>query len=721
MKILRLIAFTLFFSFITNEIYAQSTPLADSLQKILPAFQGESKIDLLNELGWELKFNNPKQAIEYTNEALKLAVSLTYYEGMALAHRNLGAIYIIQGQPAEAGPDIDKASEFIEKTNNAFQKAKIKNLKAIILRETHRYKESIVLQKEALEIFRSLNDTAEITGNLHNLAILYQRLLDEDQALKLYLEVYDIENKRKNHFGISRTANNLGGIYDRMGKYSKAIQLYKTSVASSQVIGNRQFESAAYHQLGNIYLNSLATDSALFYYEKAAAINKELGFLEYLGNNLFQMGEAYRQSGKKDEAISKYLGSAEVFRNNQDQRSLANALNQLALVYISLKEFDVAKKFASEALNEYKQLPADETLANIYTNYYKISKEKGRYKESLGFLEKAVNLRDSLSKVARDKELDEIETRYEVRKIEEENSKLMAENELKAKAIRTQQLITLVLIIMVVVILVTIVFVYRSKRQLRNMNIKLVKQSHELEEKAGELETANATKDKLFSIIAHDIRNPFSAVLNFSELLLEEVESMDNPTLKMYADNIYLSSQNTFVLLENLLFWSKSQRGAITLQPSKVNLNQMVLEVLKTAKANAVESNVVLKMNLPENIFLHTDSTLLRIILGNLTGNAIRYNKPGGSVEIVAENAGNKVLIKVVDTGKGMEQNRVKQIIEGKTNVPVPEKSKKEGTGLGLILCVDFVKRLGSELSIESTPGEGSVFSFTVPFAEKEE
>lgn len=700
---------------------AQSTPVADSLQKILPTLQGKSRIDLLNELGWELKFNNPKQAIEYTNEALKLAESLTYYEGMALAHRNLGAVFIIQGRPAEGGPDIDKASEFIEKTSNSFQKAKIKNLKAIILRETHMYRESIFVQKEALEIFRSLNDTAEITGNLHNLAILYQRLLDEDQALKLYLEVYDIEIKRQNHFGISRTANNLGGIYDRMGKFDKAIQLYKTSVASSQVIGNRQFESAAYHQLGNIYLNSYAADSAIFYYEKAAAINKELGFLNYLGNNLFQMGEAYRQSGKSNEAILKYLGSAEVFRNNQDQRSLANALNQLALINIGLKDFETANKFASEALNEYTHLPADETLANIYTNYYKISKEKRRYKESLGFLEKAVNLRDSLSKVARDKELDEIETRYEVRKIEDENSKLLADNEQKTRAIRIQQLVTLVLVILVLVILVTIYFVSRGKRQLRNLNLQLINQSRELEEKAGELESANATKDKLFSIIAHDIRNPFSAVLNFSELLLEEVEQIDNPALKMYADNIYLSSQNTFVLLENLLYWSKSQRGAITLQPSKVNLNQMVLEVLKTAKANAIESNVVLKMNLPENIFLHTDSTLLRIILGNLTGNAIRYNKPGGSVEIVAENADNEAHIKVIDTGIGMEQNRIKQIIEGKGNVPAPEKSKKEGTGLGLILCVDFVKRLGSELSIESTPGEGSIFSFTVPLAEKEE
>lgn len=113
----------------------------------------------------------------------------------------------------------------------------------------------------------------------------------------------------------------------------------------------------------------------------------------------------------------------------------------------------------------------------------------------------------------------------------------MAENELKAKAIRTQQLITLVLIIMVVVILVAIYFVNRSKRQLRNLNLKLIKQSHELEEKATELESANATKDKLFSIIAHDIRNPFSAVLNYSELLVEEVEPMDNPILKMYADN----------------------------------------------------------------------------------------------------------------------------------------------------------------------------------------
>jgi signal transduction histidine kinase len=715
MRILKVTFFILISLLLSYGVCAQINPLIDSLQQALPSVKGRDRIDVLNQLGWEMKFNNPKQSEEYTNEAMNLAMSLNYNEGLALAHRNLGAIFIIQGNPAEAKPDIDKASEYIEKTSNSFQKAKIKNLKAIILRETHRYKESIVLQQEALQIFRSLNDTAEITGNLHNLAILYQRLLDEDQALKLYLEVYDIENKRQNHFGISRTANNLGGIYDRLGKLDKAIQLYRSSVASSKIIGNRQFESAAYHQLANIFLETGKSDSALIYYEIAATINKELGFFEYLGNNLYQMAETYRFLGKTDEAIPKYLESADVFRSNQDLKSMANSFNQLALIYIDIKEYDLAKNFAKKAMHEYKKLPADDILANIYTNFYRISKANGLYNESLGFLEKSVNLSDSLSEAARNKELNEIETRYEVRKIEEENSKLMAENELKAKAIRTQQLITLVLVLMVIVILVAIFFVNRSKRQLRALNLQLELQSREMESKAVELETANSTKDMLFSIIAHDIRNPFSAVLNFSELLIEEIETIDKQTLRMYADNINLSALNTFVLLENLLFWSKSQRGTISVQPSDVNLHKMGSDVLKTAGANASENTIKLINALPEELVLHTDPTLLRIILGNLTGNAIRYNKIGGSVELWAGKSGNYIEIKVIDSGKGLEKDKIKKILEGKGRVAVPEKGKPEGTGLGMVLCIDFIKRLGGDLSIESKPGEGSVFSFRLP------
>jgi len=715
MRILKTTFFILISLLLSDGVHAQINPLIDSLQKALPTVKGRDRIDVLNQLGWEMKFNNPQTASDYTNEAMKLALSLNYDEGLALAHRNLGAFFIVQGRSADAEPDITKALNYIEKTGNTFHKAKIKNLKAIVLRDTHRYKESIILQQEALQIFRDLRDTTEITGNLHNLAFIYQRLLEEDQALRLYLEVFDIEMKRQNHFGISRTANNLGGIYDRLGKHEKAIQLYRTSVSSSIKVGNRQFESAAYHQLANIFLETGKSDSALIYYEIAATINKELGFFEYLGNNLYQMAETYRFLGKTDEAIPKYLESADVFRSNQNLKSMANSLNQLALIYISQKEYNLARNYASEAIEVYRQLPEDDILANIYTNFYRINKAKGRFSESLDFLEKAVNLNDSLSKAAKDKELDEIETRYEVKKIEEENLKLLAENKTKEKFIKTQKLITLVLVLMVIVILVAIYFVNRSKKQLRALNLQLELQSRELEAKAVELETANSTKDMLFSIIAHDIRNPFSAVLNFSELLIEEIETIDKQTLRMYADNINLSALNTFVLLENLLFWSKSQRGTISVQPSDVNLHKMGSDVLKTAGANASENTIKLINALPEELVLHTDPTLLRIILGNLTGNAIRYNKIGGSVELWAGKSGNYIEIKVIDSGKGLEKDKIEKILEGEGRVAVPEKGKPEGTGLGMVLCIDFIKRLGGDLSIESKPGEGSVFSFRLP------
>ena len=299
--------------------------------------------------------------------------------------------------------------------------------------------------------------------------------------------------------------------------------------------------------------------------------------------------------------------------------------------------------------------------------------------------------------------------------MESDNLELIEESKLKSSIIRFQRQITIALVVIFVIILLTAILLLRSRSKLSKVNNMLNEINAEIELKAAELTRANATKDRLFSIIAHDIRNPFSALVYFSELLEEEVETADKETLKFYSANIRLAAVNTFTLLDNLLYWSKSQRGTIEIMPEPVDLSLLAQEIIKTAQAGATEKSVRLVSQILPGTTVMVDKTLIRIIIGNLVGNAIKFNNVGGSVIIDSGFPDNRIEISVADTGPGIDPSLINSIFDKEESLPQASTGKKTGTGLGLVLCRDFVRKMGGNISVESKKGEGSVFKFWLP------
>jgi len=700
---------------ISVHIYAQDALLIDSLKSAFKESAGTNRIEIMLEWAWQIKYNNPDSSSMLTNRALALSESSSYHRGIALAYRNLAAIEIIRGRVDKGLPLAIKAWQEIKPVNDSYQKGKILNLLAILYRENKKYRDALDYQEMAISEFRTIRDSSELVGNLNNLGMIYERLGNKDEALSLYLEVYDIEKACKNFYGISRVTNSLANIYGYLGKNALAKKFYSESIDYAQKINNLQFEAASLHGLANMYAGSGEPDKALEIYAKAVEINLKGGFGENLAKNYVNMGEVLSDQKEYEKALPYYNQAYTLFTQLNDPWNQVICMDRIARLLNHLNRSDEALHYALRSKAIADSMGDLVSQSDVYFTLFEIYKTGGKYKLALDYLENYIKSYDSIQANEKTRLIDEIQTRYEVNTITAQNKLLKSENELKSRIIRNQRLIGTAIVVIVVLLLAMALFLIYSRRKLSRLNNELAKRAGELANYAAELNDSNATKNRLFSIIAHDIRNPFSAVLNFSELLLDDFETADKDTLKYYASNINKASHSTFQLLDNLLYWSKSQRGTIELNREEVNIHELVKMVLQTGMAGANARGIELSNLTDAGLTALTDRTLLRIVLGNLVGNAIKFNRDNGQVIISASRSDTMIEISIADTGPGIDQARIESLFSKEKSVQPSGVRNTHGTGLGLVLCHDFCEKLGGSLSVESEAGKGSVFNVKIP------
>jgi signal transduction histidine kinase len=225
----------------------------------------------------------------------------------------------------------------------------------------------------------------------------------------------------------------------------------------------------------------------------------------------------------------------------------------------------------------------------------------------------------------------------------------------------------------------------------------------------------NADKDLFISILAHDLRNPFINIQGLSELLLEESETYDQGTLQKRIKLINSISHTTFSMLDDLLLWTKSQSGKIDFNPRKLELVHICKTVIENLKTIAVQKNISINCTGPEVIFLQADEEMLKIILRNLVSNAIKFTNPGGKIDISLTLQSNEVTITVSDNGIGIPPETLKNLFNITHKISTSGTSNEKGTGLGLLLCIEFIEKHGGRIWADSIEGQGSQFNFSIP------
>lgn len=246
----------------------------------------------------------------------------------------------------------------------------------------------------------------------------------------------------------------------------------------------------------------------------------------------------------------------------------------------------------------------------------------------------------------------------------------------------------------------------------------LQNKTEKLERHAQELKELNANKDKFFSIISHDLRTPFTALLGLSELLSKKVEMYPKEKIKEFSYHIFISAKNLYALLENLLEWSRIQTGNMHYAPDNFLLDNLITTNIKLLSSNAEKKRVHLLDSTQKKISVHADMNMVNSVIQNLIGNAIKFTGSGGSVTVNTSLSNKHVEVSVVDTGVGMDKEKLSKLFRIDTNISSKGTEGEPGTGLGLILSKELIEKNNGTISADSVPGKGSVFRFTLPLAD---
>ncbi len=248
----------------------------------------------------------------------------------------------------------------------------------------------------------------------------------------------------------------------------------------------------------------------------------------------------------------------------------------------------------------------------------------------------------------------------------------------------------------------------------RNITENL-KMESELMQKNTELQLSNNTRNKLLSVISHDLRSPFHPILNMSDILMTDLEILTPKEIKQFSEDIHNSAVKVMNLLENLLKWTRVQSGALRYNPVTVDLNNLVRETLNSIRHNLNVKAITVNTDISPGVVIEGDVSMLQSIIQNLFTNAVKFSYPGSSIDITLTSSRDQVVLTVADHGVGMTGEQKEKLFIEHEIESTPGTASEKGSGLGLSLCFEFVSKHNGTIEVESEPGAGTKFIVKLP------
>ena len=674
---MRRILFVIISIHIASFVYSENTK-RDSLTVLLKDYSDSKNEELLYKLGEAYVSVNQDSSIYYLDQVL----NSNLYDSIDYAKT-----YILQGKAlyfkcdyTNAIAKVEKALELKDKLSLT-DKADCYNILGNAFSNMENYKLSISSYLSSLNVRNQLADTLLISRSLNNIGNVYFQLEDYSNALRYYNESLVFKKKVSDQKGIAVIYNNQANIYHKLGEKAKSISFYIKALVIADELDNVVWKPTLLENIGKYYLDTEEYDKSLVYYRRA--------LLE---------GEA------RDSKI--------------DISSVKAALGN---VFLMRGEYDKSLGFLQEALKISKEISVPVIELDCYQNLASLYEHKSNYKESVYFYKKYDNLKDSLNRVNNSREIAEIQSKYQVEQFDRENEILRQRNTIQKLEIDSQKNRTTLLSAIGVFVLGFVVYSFYVARIRKKINRILTDKNKVIYQKNNDLSNLNSTKDRFLSIVAHDLKNPFNAVLGFTDLLMDRYEELDDSMRQEYIEIIHKSASHGSLLLETLLTWSRSQMGVMSYNPVSLNINQLLRDEIESLEEKAFAKNIELYFPEKEPVLVFIDTDMIRTVIRNLGNNAIKFTNEKGKISFSVQIENSQALIKVSDNGVGINKVDADKLFMLDTNYSTAGTLNEKGTGLGLILCKDFVEKNNGEIGVDSEPGIGSCFWFSLPlFVENE-
>ncbi len=682
----------------------------DSLKIVANKTKGRERIDILNKIADNYRLINQDSTLKYSDIAvsesldhpyimgalegmqikgialmykfrldeaeeviiasINLAKSEGYMRDIYKSYNILGLIQYRQSREDEALESYKKSIELADKLNDSLYMAFVYNNMGLLSLRRYEYNEALINFRKTIDLLRATGNAHRTSSPLNNIGLIHNRSEEYKLAIKYYSEALEVFLSANNKIGIIQTQINIGNAYHKLSVIDSSERYYTEALNLSVDINNEQLECRALFALSQLYHIELEYKIAKQYLDKALLIAEELNLKDILPPAYVTMCDIEYQLGNANKALE-YNAKG----------------NELAKLYNDLETQKIAAS----------------NYSTIYESFGDFSKALNYYKESFA-------LHDSIMSENNKRDIAEIEAKYSLKEKSRENRILKSENELKGLEVRYQRYLLYYLLGFFVIAIVFVFVLYNRFRIKRKSNIELAKMNELIKVQNEKLELSNATKDKFFSIIAHDLKNPFGSILAMTDLLTQRYKGITDDVVYKMIVELNNASRNTYNLLENLLSWARSQKGEIKIERERLNIYNLLEESMLPYIANAAKKNISIVNNVDRDVYANIDKNTMKIVFSNLINNAIKFTEFDGSVELLCEIINGNAVVSVKDNGIGMTPEILDSIFRIDKNQSTKGTNEEMGTGLGLILCKEFANKNGVNISVESTVGEGSSF-----------
>ena len=577
------------------------------------------------------------------------------------------------------------------------------------------YIHAIPSYEKAKTLFEQIKDTFYLTNCYSSVGLCYHNMDRGEKAIEQFIEGLKLCDRNQEY--AAELLHNIGNVHHKMENYKDAIDYFRRAKYINTLIKDSISLAVTYNGLGNSFTSLNKIDSAVLYLLKANHLFRKLHQTGYQAITLANLGAIYNDypdSVKKAyDAFNQAWTKFQELGWNQYEAEIKEGLGDILSRQGKYRE---AIKLYTESLRLTEHF--NRGFGHKKSIYQEISKTyelMGDYKSALKYHILFAQYSDSLSQKEKYEKLVSIEKQYETEKKENEIIRLHAKQELtdiqlsKNKQLKQLGFITATLLLVLVFFVLVKYFEKIKSSQLLEEKNQIIEKSEQ------ELRLLNAAKNKFFSIIAHDLKNPFHNVMGYSYLLSKDYDKFTEVERKRFAIDINQSANNIFRLLQNLLEWSRSQTGRLEFTPLEVEFKKILESSVSVLYALAEQKKIRFTYNYKENLKVYADPVMIETVLRNLINNAIKFTPEHGTIEIAAISVGEDVEISVTDTGVGISEDDLQNLFRIDSKVKRKGTNDEDGSGLGLILCKEFVEKNRGVIRAKSSLGEGSAFFFSIP------
>lgn len=688
-------------------------------------------------------------SLTYFKKAENLRGELSVYNNKGLIYKNSGQIKLAIENYNLALNGNRKLKDTIGILNNLINLANGYSTIA-------NYEKSKDLFEEALSLALKTENQQEIASIYNGLGILEERKGEFDHAIELHLKAIEFYYKSNFKSNIAITYNNLANIETKQGNYISSINYFKKALEIAEEIGRKRLQGIFLNNIGNNYLQLGDYEKALNYYSSSMQITEKVDLLSY-NASLANVALIKQETNQLDEAENLFLKNIDFYTQEGVTSELVNAYNNIGALYIEKQQLELAEKYLAKALNlaepkdEYqyyltgtytllakiafnknelnttieqatkaldlsKKLGNKQRKAEVTDLLYQSFKKLNDYKQALFYAEMNKQISDDLFNSEKSKELGKIEAEQEFKATSE---RIQLENEkeilLRDAKIKQRTLLLSLALTILIALLFASLLLHRFKKREQKNNIQLQQANDNIEKQNKELKELHLQKNKLFSIVAHDLRGPLNNLNSMFELAA--IGSIEDQEIQQLIPEINKELEKTILLTNNLLEWASQEMKEHKNEKTSIQVALLVDKIKSLFEVSIANKKIKFNNLIPADKTINFYSQTLNLVLRNLISNAIKYcNKNDEiSVELNADKTKNEWIFSVTDTGMGMEE-KLKKSLFSERIFSKKGTNNESGTGLGLVLSQDFIERANGKIWIQfSAPQQGTKICFSLP------